>query len=150
MFNYKPIAAGEPIDVTELAKMSDMINKINTALVADKSAMSSPFRPVRKQIETSELAIWTGKQLIVADSTPNVNADRVLWSATFSDITFKYPPIVTATVYCDTTDGGTIAPSAIWIHNISKTGVRGRWKWLGTTKKKETVYALITAIGEPA
>lgn len=149
MYNFKPPVRGEPIDVTSLAKMGEYISNINEVLLSNRSAKSSPYAPVRTHVETPDMTIWTGKILIAEGTIPNANAERVNWSAAF-DIPFKTVPIVTATPYCDTTGGGTIAPSTIWIHEITTTGVKGKWKWLGTTTKTETVYALVIAIGEGA
>ena len=85
--------------------------------------------------------------MVAENTVPKADAERVNWSANF-DIPFKTVPIVTATPYCDTTGGGTIAPSTAWIHEITTTGVKGKWKWLGTTTKTETVYVLLIAVGE--
>lgn len=147
MYNFTPAKRGEPIDITMLGKMSEYIVSINEQLLSNRSAKSSIWSPVRSQIETPDLTIWTGKVLIAEGTIPKADAERVNWSATF-DIPFKSTPIVTATPYCDTTGGGTIAPSTIWIHEITPTGVKGKWKWLGTTTKVETVYALVIAVGE--
>lgn len=147
MYNFKPPSRGEPIDVTMLSKMAEYIANINEQLLSDRTAKSSLYAPVRVQVETPDTTIWTGKVLIAENTVPKADAERVNWSANF-DIPFKTVPIVTATPYCDTTGGGTIAPSAIWIHEVTTTGVKGKWKWLGTTTKTETVYAMIIAVGE--
>lgn len=143
-FNFKPFTAGEPIDVTTLSKMSEYIVSINSQLVADKQAKSSPHG--YRDIDTSDMAIWTGQVLMKAGTTPNEKMRAEPWSASF-DIPFAARPIVTVTPYCDTTGGGTIAPIAIWLNNITLTGVKGSWKWLGTTTRVENIYALIIAIG---
>ena len=147
MYNFKPPARGEPIDVTMLAKMAEYIANINEQLLSDRTAKSSLWSPVRVQVETPDLTIWTGKILVAENTVPKADADRVNWSANF-DIPFKTVPIVTATPYCDTSGGGTKAPSTVWIHEITTTGVKGKWKWLGTTTATETVYILLIAVGE--
>lgn len=150
MYNFKPYTRGEPIDVTALATMSSYIAEINAKLLSERSSQSSIHlteTDTRKSLDTSNLAIWTGKVFIIGGTVPKADAERVNWHADF-DVMFKYPPIVTATPYCDTSGGGTIAPSTIWIHSVTKSGVKGKWKWLGTTTKVETVYAHVIAIGE--
>lgn len=148
MYNFTGLAQGEPVDLAMLSQMAQYIADLNQQVLEQKSASSSLQSAVRLHIDTADVTIWTGKVLIASDSTPNAEAgNHVNWSAPF-DITFTSVPIVTATVYCDTTGGGTIAPSAVWLHEITPTGVKGKFKWLGTTTKQETVYAQVIAIGQ--
>lgn len=148
MYNFKTPSRGEPIDVTTLAKMGEYIAGINEKLLADRSAKSSVWAPVPTHVDTADLTVWTGKILIADGTVPKSNSERVNWSANF-DIPFRTVPIVTATPYCDTTGGGTKSASSIWIHNITTTGVKGKWNWVKVDgSNQETVYALIIAIGE--
>lgn len=146
MFNLRTPAAGEPWDVTALAQLSEHIRQINQKLMERRSAKSSLQAPVRLKVDTEDTTIWTGKVLIADNVVPNPSANHVNWSANF-DITFKSVPVVTASTFC-ATSGGTIAANAIWLHEVTPVGVKGRFKWLGTTTRPETVYAMIIAVGE--
>ena len=153
-YNFSDIARGEPIDVSYLAQMSQYINHVNEMLRQDKSSHSSLFNDnaPRRYIDTADVSIWTGKVRIISGSVPKATAERVNWSTSFTGISFKTIPIVTATPFCNSDTGtgpGTVSSSAIWIHEITTHGVKGKWKWLGpNTHQKETVYALVIAIGE--
>lgn len=136
-----------PWDVGLLAKLSQTLISINQTLLENKSSKSSLYSKVRRKVDTEDVSIWTGKVLIASNVTPNPDSSHVNWSTTF-DINFKSTPVVTATVFCDSTGGGTIAPSAVWIHEVTPTGVKGKFKWLGKTSKKETVYVMLVAVGE--
>jgi hypothetical protein len=127
-------------------RMASQIGEINAKLNRLESAMSSLWAPTQRRVETPDVTIWTSKILVVSGSVPKANSPTVNWSATF-DVNFKEPPIVTATPFCNTTGGATLVPSTAWIHQITTNQVRGKWKWLGTSTVKETVYVLVVAIG---
>jgi hypothetical protein len=147
MFNFKAPSQGEPIDLALLSQMAQYVANINQAVLEAKSSKSSLNSAVRLNVDTSDVTIWTGKVLVASNVQPKAADPHINWTAPF-DITFTSVPIVTATVYCDTTGGGTIAPSAVWLHEITPTGVKGKFKWLGDTSKTETVYVQVIAIGQ--
>lgn len=147
MFNFKAPSQGEPIDLSLLSQMAQYVANINQKILETKSSRSSLQSAVRLNIDTADVTIWTGKVLIASNVQPKATDAHINWTAPF-DITFTSVPVVTATVYCDTTGGGTIAPSAVWLHEITPTGVKGKFKWLGDTSKTETVYAQVIAIGQ--
>jgi hypothetical protein len=145
--NLSSVVPGFPVDATMLTNMNQQIQRLNEQLFVKSYSMSDMWGTSRKKVPTPELSIWTGKILIVQNSKPTDKIERVLFGATFT-IPFKTIPIVTATPYCDTTGGGTTSASTIWIHSISTTGFRARWKWLEKPSQAETVYALVTAVGQ--
>jgi hypothetical protein len=150
MSQFSPVPRGTPIDVSLLSRMSEYVWNINQTIQSLRTAKSSPWSTSRQTIDTDNMSIWTSKELIVSNSVPDPNATHVNWAVRFEGITFKSVPIVTVTPYCDTTGGGTIAPNVVWIHEITPTGVKGKFKWLGKTTKTENVYALIIAVGQGA
>lgn len=146
MYNFKTPVRGEPIDVTMLAKMGTYIANINEQLLSDRSAKSSVWGPIQSHIETPDLTIWTGK-VYIGEVKGGVETDRILWNASF-DIPFESIPIVTATPYCDTTGGGTKTSNSIWIHEVTSTGVKGRFRFNAIPARDEVIYALVIAIGK--
>lgn len=147
MFNFTVPQRGEPIDLTHLVQMSTYINEINSKIYEQKSALSSLEAPVRLKVETDDLTVWTGKVLVRKDIQPKDPLERINWSATF-DITFRSIPIVTATAFCNTTGAGTISSNTVWLHEITTSTVKGRFKFLEAPRQTETVWVNIIAIGE--
>lgn len=146
MYNFNSLPRGEPIDVTWLAKMATYIANINEQLLAAKQAKSSIWGPVRSQVDTSDLTIWTDK-VYIGEAKGGVEQDRILWSASF-DIPFESVPIVTVTPFCETTGGGTKTSNSIWLHEVTTTGVKGRFRFNGIPAQDETIYGLVIAIGK--
>jgi hypothetical protein len=150
MFNFNLPARGEPIDLTLMSQMATYLNEINQKLLEQKSATSSLEAPVRLKVETEDLTIWTGKILVAQNIAPVTDPDkleRINWRADF-DISFRSIPVVTATPFCNSTGGGTISSNSCWLHEVTPTGCKGKFKFNESPRQVEDVYVMIIAIGE--
>lgn len=147
MYNFRPLTGGEPIDLAYLAQMSQYISDINSKIYAQKSALSSLQSSVRLKVETDDLTIWTGKVLVKSGIKTTDPLERINWAANF-DITFKSIPVVTATPFCSSTGAGTISSNSVWLHEVTQSGVKGRFKFNEKPKREENVYVMIIAIGQ--
>lgn len=150
MYNFSLPSAGSPLDLSLMSQMAQYIDEINTKLLENKSATSSLEAPVRLKVETDNLTIWTGRILVAQNIKPvsNINElERINWYAPF-DISFRSVPVVTATPFCNSTGGGTISANTVWLHEVTTTGVKGKFKFTESPKQVEDVYLNIIAIGE--
>ena len=150
MYNFSPPGRGEPFDLTMLGQMAEYINDINTKLLEAKSATSSLQAPVRLKVETDNLTIFTSKTLVAQNVKPvsNINElERINFYVPF-DVSFRSIPVVTATPYCDSTGGGTISANTVWLHEVTTTGAKGKFKFTESPRRTEDVYVMVIAIGE--
>jgi hypothetical protein len=150
MYNFSLPYRGDPLDLTMMSQMAQYIDEINSKLLENKSATSSLEAPVRLKVETDNLTVWTGKILVAQNIKPvsNINdLERINWYAPF-DISFRSVPIVTATPFCNSTDGGTKSANTVWLHEVTTTGVRGKFKFTESPRQVEDVYVMIIAVGE--
>lgn len=150
MFNFSVPAAGEPLDLTMMTQMAQYIDEVNTKLLEERSATSSLEAPVRLKVETDNLVVWTGKILVAQNIKPVSSIkelDPINWYAPF-DVSFTSIPVVTATPFCNSTGGGTVSANTVWLHEVTPTGVRGKFKFTESPKRVEDVYLNIIAIGE--
>lgn len=146
MFNFNLPARGEPIDLTLMSQMATYLNDINQQLLEQKSATSSLEAPARLKVETDNLTFWTGKVLIAQGVQPVTDATAlsiISWRADF-DITFRSIPVVTATAFGRDSATG----NSCWLHEVTPTGCKGKFKFYESPKQAEDVYVMVIAIGE--
>lgn len=146
MFNFNLPARGEPIDLTLMSQMATYLNDINQQLLEQKSATSSLEAPVRLKVETDNLTVWTGKVLIAQGIQPVTDPSTlsiISWSAGF-DITFRSVPVVTATPF----GRDSVTGNSCWLHEVTPTGCKGKFKFYESPRQTEDIYAMVIAIGE--
>jgi hypothetical protein len=142
---------GQPIDVSYLAQIANVVNDLASA-VAVKPSTSSKIATNSSNSyelkETSSLSVVTGTVGVTSSTKIAQNVEQS-FSYSFG-VNFKYPPVVTATIVRGTGTGSPKNYMHLIIDSVSTSSLTGLIKTTNPTAETLDFSINIIAIGIPA